>query len=56
MEFDNDCSMDADYLNTAKLHGMTAEEFYKMPEKQRNEVYCNFCKNWDCHAKREPYK
>ncbi len=52
MEERNDCPMDRDYL-IAKSHGMTAKEFYSMPDKQKYDVYCKDCKNWDCYAKRK---
>ncbi|MEM5778347.1 MAG: hypothetical protein QXD43_04025 [Candidatus Aenigmatarchaeota archaeon] len=51
MEWEDDCLINRDYLK-AKEHGM-GEEFFNMPEKQKIEVYCNSCKNWDCYAKRK---
>jgi len=50
---DKTCLIDRDFVLGAKQHGMTAEEFYNMPEDFKRKYYCADCRNGDCYAKRE---
>jgi hypothetical protein len=52
MEWRDDCPLDI-AIKEAKYHGMTAEEFLSMPEKQKHDVYCGPFPTRDCHAKRK---